>query len=288
MNAVPDLKGELVVAMTRKLASLWVGAPFGPIEQISALSFLHVGHELVVYSDRQLDGLPPGVELRDANEILSTDNIVRHRKTGSPALYSDLFRYALLDKTDHTWVDLDVVALRPFPDDAEYLLAYQDEEIAAIGVLRLPNNSPALAKLLEFNVDTHGYPPYVKGFRRFRYMLKSFGRGMHISDWPWGAIGPRAVTHFMVESGEIRHVLPTEVFYPIPYRQAERFARPHDLTFDSFPEEALAVHLWGAALRRHIEEHHGGVLPVGSFLHKAMEKYTETSGFAVLTRMASG
>lgn len=274
--------------MTRKLASFWVDAPLGPIEQASALSFRDVGHDLIVYSTGPLNGLPPGVELRDANEILSTDNIVRHRKTGSVALYSDLFRFALLKKTDHIWVDLDIVALRRFPDDMNYLVGYENEQHLNGAVLRLPKNSQALARLLEYNVDTRGYPPFLKGFRRFRYMLKSFGRGMHISDWPWGAIGPRGLTHFLTETDEIGQALPTEAFYPIPWQQADRFARPHDLAFDSFQEGTLAVHLWGSLLRRHIDEHHGGIVPTHSFLHAAIERYTKTSGFPVARRMASG
>lgn len=272
--------------MTKKLAALWVGAPFGPIEQISALSFLDVGHELIVYSDRRLEGLPPGVELRDANEILSTDNILRHRKTGSPALYSDLFRFALLKKTDHIWVDLDVVALRRFPD-VDYLIGRENEQDLNGAVLRLPKNSQALARLLEYNVDTRGYPPFLKGFSRFRYMLKTFGRGLHISDWPWGAIGPRGLTHFLTETGEIGQALPTEAFYPIPWPQADRFARPHDLAFDSFPEGTLAVHLWGRLLRRHIDEHHGGVLPAGSFLQKAIGRYSAAWDFEIGSRLAA-
>lgn len=101
--------------MKRKLASFWTGAPLGVIEQLSALSFLAVGHELIVYSTGPLEGLPPGVEWRDASEILSTQRIITHRKSGSAALYSDLFRYALLSQTDYVWVDLDVIALRPLP-----------------------------------------------------------------------------------------------------------------------------------------------------------------------------
>lgn len=274
--------------MTRKLASFWVDAPLGPIEQVSALSFLDVGHDLIVYSTGPLDGLPPGVELRDANEILSTANIVKHRRTGSVALYSDLFRYALLNRTGHIWVDLDIVALRPFPDDLEYLVGYESENEVNGAVLRLPKNSAALAKLSQYNAQTRGYPPFLKGFRRFRYMLKSFGMGMHISDWPWGSIGPRGLTHFLVETSEIEQALPVETFYPIPFQQADRFARPHDLTFESFAQETFAVHLWGKALREHIQEKHRGAVPHDSFLQKAIERYSATSGFEIGSRMASG
>lgn len=273
--------------MTRKLASFWVGAPLGPIEQVSALSFLDAGHDLIVYSTGPLDGLPPGVELRDANEILSTDNIVRHRRTGSAALYSDLFRYALLNRTDHIWVDLDIVALRPLPAHMDYLVGYESDGEVNGAVLRLPKNSPALAGLSQYDAQTRGYPPFLKGLRRFRYMLKSFGMGMHISDWPWGSIGPRGLTHFLAETGEIEQALQVEAFYPIPYQQADRFARPHDLTFESFAQETFAVHLWGKALRQHIQEKHGGVVPRDSFLHKAIERYSAASGFAIGSGMAS-
>lgn len=270
--------------MKRKFASFWVGSPLSPIEQISALSFLAVGHQLIVYSTGPVEGLPPGVELRDAGEILSTQRIVTHRKSGSAALYSDLFRYALLNRTGYTWVDLDVVALRPFPDDMDYLVGYESAQEVNGAVLRLPTRSAALAHLSRLNVDTRGYPPFLTGFRRFRYMAKSFGMGLHISDWPWGSIGPRALTHYLKETGEIVHALPVEAFYPIAYQQAERFAQPHDLSLDSFAPDTYAVHLWGKALRQHIQEERG-VIARDSFLHDAMEHYSALTGFKISSRM---
>ena len=267
--------------MKRKLASFWTGAPLGPIEQLSALSFLSVGHELVVYSTGPVEGLPPGVEWRDANEILSTQHIVTHRKSGSAALYSDLFRYALLSQTDYTWVDLDMVALRPLPDEMDYLVGFESAGEVNGAVLRMPATSPALAQLSKFNVDTRGYPPFLTGLRRFRYVVKSLGQGMHISDWPWGAIGPRALTHYLQQTGEITHALPVEAFYPISYQQADRFARPNDLTIDSFTRQTYAVHLWGKALRQHISEKCDGVIPARSFLACAIEYYSRRTGFDI-------
>lgn len=265
--------------MKRKLASFWTGAPLGVIEQLSALSFLAVGHELIVYSTGPLEGLPPGVEWRDASEILSTQRIITHRKSGSAALYSDLFRYALLSQTDYIWVDLDVIALRPLPDDMDYLVGYETAQELNGAVLRLPAGSSALAQLSKFNVDTRGYPPFLTGFRRFRYIVKSLGQGMHISDWPWGSIGPRALTHYLQQTGEISHALPVEAFYPISYGQAQRFAQPDDLTFDSFTPQTYAVHLWGKALRRYINESCGGTIPAGSFLANAAAHYSAQLGF---------
>lgn len=272
--------------MKRKLASFWDGPALSPIEQISILSFLATGHELIIYSTGPLEGLPPGVELRDASEILSTSRIIKHRKTGSVALYSDLFRYALLKKTDFIWVDLDIIALRPLPDDLDYIFGYEEDGEVNGAILRLPAGSAALKQLCRFNMDTHGYPPHLAGFRRIRYIVRSFGLGLPISDWPWGSIGPRGLTHYLKQTGEISHALPIKAFYPIKYQETARFTQPRDLTFASFAAETYAVHLWGKALRQHIQKNCAGVIPAESFLDHAISRYSAMTGFAVARSMA--
>ena len=104
---------------------------------------------------------------------------------------------------------------------------------------------------------------------------------MHISNWPWGSIGPRGLTHFLKQTGEIGHAMPREAFYPIAYDQAARFAQPHDLTFDSFAPETYAVHLWGKALRQYIREECGDIIPDGSFLHHAIGRYSRLIEFDI-------
>ena len=61
--------------------------------------------------------------------------------------------------------------------------------------------------LLKFDKDTVGYPPHLSKFRRFRYFLKSKGRGLGIADWPWGSIGPRGLTHYLVKNNEIKYII---------------------------------------------------------------------------------
>ncbi len=263
------------------MATFWYGAPLGPIEQISALSMLDAGHKLIVYTRGDIKGVPPGIEVRDAGEILDTGDIVRHRKTGSVALYSDLFRYALFNKTDYTWVDLDVVALRPLPTDSPYLFGYESRTDVNGAVLRLPRQSPALARLSNFTVATRGYPPTITGLRRLKYVAKSLGRGLPIAEWPWGSLGPRALTHFLGQTGEISHALTIDAFYPIPFEQAARFAAADDLSLESFSSDVLAVHLWGKVLRQCVRENHNGRIPANSFLDKAAHHYSTRFGFEI-------
>lgn len=174
-----------------------------------------------------------------------------------------------------------MVALRPLPDNMDYLVGFESAEEVNGAVLRLPAGSSTLALLSKFKVDTHGYPPFLTGFRYFRYVVKSLGRGLHISDWPWGSIGPRALTYYLQQTGEITHALPKEAFYPVSYRQVERFAKPYDLTMDSFGEQTYAVHLWGKALRQHIKEKCGGAIPENSFLACSIKHYSEAMEFDI-------
>ncbi len=267
--------------MTGKLATLWTGAPLGTIEYISALSFLETGHQLVLYTFGDVGDVPAGIEVRDAREILDTGTVVRHRKTGSTALYSDLFRYALFKHTDFTWVDLDVVALKPIVTDTTHIFGYERDGELNGAILKLPRNSETLRELLQFKSDTRGYPPTLKGFRRLKYVVKSLGMGVPISRWPWGAIGPRALTHFARLSGEIRHAQERDVFYPVPFKEAWRFAKPGEVNFDSFPEKTQAVHLWGKDLRAIIRDKYDGQVPPNSFLDIARMRYSRWSGYKI-------
>lgn len=267
--------------MTGTLASFWTGSPLGTIEYISALSFLETGHSLVLYVIGDVGNIPPGIEVRDAREILDTGKVLTYRKTGSAALYANLFRYALFTKTDLTWVDLDIVALRPIDTGAPYIFGYERSDTLNNAVLKLPKDSAALQELLKFKSNTRGYPPTVQGFRRFKYMVKSLGFGIHIRDWPWGATGPRALTHFAKESGEIRHAQNMNVFYPIPFRDAWRFAKPDELNFESFPEETRLVHLWGKDLRTILRDKYNSQVPPGSFIDIARKRYSQWSGYGI-------
>lgn len=252
------------------LASFWVGDRLGPIEIASAQSFLRHGDNLTIYSYTPVADVPAGVRVADAATVMPTTRVIRHHKNGSPAIHSDLFRYALLAQTDQIWVDLDIIALRSFNGAGDWLFGYETDTEVNNAVLRLPRDSKTLQKLKTLRVDTVGLPDMLTGMRRFKYWLKSGGRGLSIDRWPWGATGPRALTHYLRESGEIVHALPQSAFYAIPLSYAGRFVAPGAVTRDTLPADAWAAHLWGKELRQYLQKHHKGIVPQRSFLDLAM------------------
>lgn len=253
-----------------ELASFWVGDTLGPIEIASLRSFLRQGDRITVYSPGPLLGLPDGVLWRNASEVMPADRIIRHRKTGSPALHSDLFRYQLMAKTDQIWVDLDVIALRPFQFESDWVFGFETADEVNGAVLRLPMRSVALQQLLCLTPDRRGIPDYLTGLRRVKYWLRGMGRGLPLEDWPWGSIGPRALTYYLRQAGELNHALPISAFYAVPLSDAARFLEPGGLSRADFGDEVFAVHLWGKQLRQAMIRDHGGQVPEGSFLDLAL------------------
>ncbi|MDO5527870.1 MAG: hypothetical protein Q4F71_00550 [Paracoccus sp. (in: a-proteobacteria)] len=215
--------------------------------------------------------MPDGVIQRDAREIYDPGYIVKHRKTGSPALHSDLFKYAMLAKIEMLWVDLDIIALKPFSFPSPWVFGYEGPDAVNGAVLGMPRESAALAALLEFKHDTIGLPQYLSGTRRLKYLLRSLGRGLPINRWPWVAVGPRALTYYLQMTGEISHTLPQSAFYHVPLENARLLVAPDAVSRESLPPEAWAVHLWGKKLRTVIAEEFGGTIPTGSFLANEME-----------------
>lgn len=253
-----------------ELASLWIGKELGCIEVASLQSMLRYGDCVTVFSPQPLDKLPKGVAWRDANEIFPSQRILRYTGNGSPAIHANLFRYALLEKTNMVWVDLDIIALRPFDYSSPWIFGYEDKHTVNNAVLRLPKDSETLRLLRKFRPDTVGFPPFMTGIRRLKYKLRTFGRGMSIERWPWGATGPRALTYYLRLTGEIEHALPASDFYATPQADTEKFLIPNAVSRATLPRSAYCAHLWGKDLRALLNTKYNGRVPEGSFLDLAL------------------
>lgn len=256
------------------VASLWIGDALGPIEVASVNSFLRTHGEFTLYSYDAVANVPDGVSCRDAREVFDAGQIIRHHKTGSPALHSDIFRYQLLKKTDHIWVDLDIIAFKRFDLGGDWIFAPEAPDYYNGAVLKLPKTSKTLNALAAVNHDTIGIPLHLTGLRRLKFKLRALCFGaLPITRWPWGALGPAGLTHYLTQNGECENALAGDTFYHIPIADVRRFVEPGALTQADFPETAWGVHLWGKELRAVITAQYSGVIPKGSYLRWVMDNY---------------
>lgn len=241
--------------------TLWIGGRLGSVERACFRSVLAQGHRLAVYCYGAPEGVPEGVELRDAAAILLADRVFRHRR-GSIAPFADWFRYELQRRGLGTWIDADVYLLAPLDSERQYLFGEQQPGLINNAILRLPTESPMIEALLRpFERGVTPYwlplPAYVRGWvRQLLAGRADFGR------MPWGATGPCALTAVAKRFGLSLQALPPEVFYPVPWQRARWILDPGVGLKDVISDKTVAIHLWNDCIQAFKNQ----PAPNGSFL----------------------
>jgi hypothetical protein len=129
------------------IQGFWSG-PLTTMERLSMQSFIQNGHKLHVFSYGPLDGVPSGVEVLDAAEIVPESAADTFR---CPHQLSDFFRIALLLKKGGWYTDLDNVLVRSL-DLPEPFVFYRDRDETTISfaLSKAPADSPIMAHCYEF------------------------------------------------------------------------------------------------------------------------------------------
>lgn len=259
------------------IASLWVGAELSWLEQLCLQSFLDNGHDVTLFTYDDVQGVPDGVRLADANEILPADRIIRHARTGSPAYHADVFRLHMLRQTDYVWADTDAYCCQPWDIRGKHFHGWISDRKPMVnnGVLRLPKTSRTLKAMLRFTSDEYPIPPWYSQEKQAELQaLKDAGQGVHVSLLPWGVWGPDALTWFLQETGEVKNSRPGHVIYPVPFKQAGVVLNPNRLNQARrhIRSDTLSVHFWGRRFRN-IAAKYGGVPAEGCYVHELLAKH---------------
>ena len=234
----------------RPLVTLWIGDALGPIERLSLTSMVVSGHPTVLYSYGQPTGLPPGVVLRDAAQVLPRAVAEANRyANGSYALFSNLFRSVALRQSLGIWLDTDVVCLRALDIQSPFVAGWESDKFLNGAVLYADADSPFLGSALTA-FESGRVPPWLPFHRAPRAWLQQVvGRRVAPAELPHGTFGPKAVTALARRHSLLPLAQPREVFYPLPPREARRIFEPGTRLEDYARPETLAVHLWNEKLR---------------------------------------
>ena len=240
--------------MTEKkpiIHALWIGNKLGIISRSCLNSFIMKGHEVHLHTYGKIEDLPEGITICDARDIVREENIFKHTKSGSYALFSDLFRYELLKKVDGIYVDCDVYCLEPLSiPSSEYLIGYEEDGRVNGAVLALPKNSELLNKLLLASHDPYFIPPWYSNKKKSRLkMRKKLRLAKKISDMPWGIIGPDAITYYVKQLNLAELIEPIDVFYPVHYKCITQLTDPGLTIKDITSSRTLCIHLYNEILK---------------------------------------
>jgi len=243
------------------IASFWAGGALSYLEQLCLRSFVIHGHRVVLYSYDAPKTCPDGVELFDAERIFPRAEFKGHEASSAPWVQGDIFKYHLLSLQNVTWVGLDMLCLRPWEDDADFLMGWEKpgKQISS-AVLRLPRFSRALAQLNGFFASPTPALPWAED-----------ATPLPAQEVNWGLHGPAALNYFLDKTGEIAHARGPESFCALPFRDRRKLLDAN-ATID-IPPDAYGLQIWSRRLSRRIITHEGGLPAAGSYLERALETH---------------
>lgn len=257
------------------IGMLWMEGPLSYLEQLCVKSFVDAGHEVILYHYGDVYNVPDGVQMDTAEQFLPREDFLVHKRTGSPALHSDVFRYKMLKASRNMiWADTDAYCYRPFETPNGHFYGWESKTHINGGVLGLPHDSETLDALLEFTSDEFAIPSYYgPEYEQELIDAKSVGTPVHASEQPWGVWGPHAITHFLHVTGDAKHALPQEGLYPFTFKDRRMMLKRN---FDVSPyvtENTRSIHFYGRRMRKRLVEREGGEPHPKSLIGQLLRKH---------------
>jgi hypothetical protein len=249
--------------MIERCVTLWIGDRLGPIERACLRSVLRQDQRMALYCYAVPAGVPDGVEICDASEVLAEASATAEW-VGRADLYSDWFRYELLRRGLGTWLDTDVYLLRPIDFGKAFLFGEQAPGMLNNAVLRIPPDSGLLSQLLEpFHRRTT--PRWLPWRSYLPLRLRELVTGSaDLTRVPWGTTSPHALTILARRAGIDHLAQPQDAFYPVAWQDAAWIRDPERRIEDEVSDRTVAVHLWNECIKGFKND----PAPAGSFLER--------------------
>ena len=132
-----------------------------------------VGLDVSLYAYGPVEGVPPGVSMRDASLVLPFDTMQRVnpdypeiRDHRARLQFSDLFRLALMREGKGFWLDTDVYMLRHFlPDPSKFYLALEGRQRFGVSAMYFRKEHPLLEEVFRWVEGKDALPSWLR-FRR--------------------------------------------------------------------------------------------------------------------------
>lgn len=247
------------------LSVLWIEGKLSYVENLCLRSMVACAHTVRLYSYGEVTNLPEGVELCSAETVLPRSKLLRHKKSGSYSLGSNIFRYELLQKEDTIWLDADVYCLKPLEALGPIVFGWESDHVINGAVLGLPSDHIMLQQLKKYYDGRVFLPPWWSRRRKFNNILRSFiGIDKTAERVGWGVLGPKAVTYFAQKTQITGYAQDPEVFYPIPIDNIGEIFDPSAKPDRFISDRSITVHLWNEMIKHRKQE-----LPLpGSYMHR--------------------
>ncbi len=232
------------------IRSLWIGDSLSTLERLSIQSFLSCGHTFQLFTYGPVGNVPPGALVADASLLLPKDLVFKN-KSGSYAIFSDLFRYKMLHVLGGWWVDLDIVCLNPFKNIGGDYFASERVQTGGSTATNAVMHAEAGSDLMRGAFEILQNLPDLTGI-------------------PWGVSGPYLINQLIDKFGLTNSVAPPQTFCPLDWWQFDKLLQPGDL--NPIIADATAIHLWNDWWRRtktDKNDHYPGT-PYGALIKRVL------------------
>lgn len=239
----------------RRFGTFWYGGRLDALEQACAQSFIKHGYSLTLFSYQPIENAPDGVELRNAADLVPERLTREFLLNGKPSLtpFSNLFRYVMIRDLGLVWVDLDVLMIKPLPDELPNDLVVREEQGGLNNAVLYIQSNETMDTLID------------------RAMAVA-GRNL-----VWGQTGPILLTQVANELPLKIETTSHAVFYPIEhYDLFKIFLRQYADECREKCQNASTIHLFNNILSK-MGYWKSLAPPVGSFFH---EKLQESEGLS--------
>ena len=214
--------------------TFWHGPHLTWIAELCLSSFIARGHGVELFSYGPIDGVPSGVVIRDAAEILPCRQLFLYRggdaKMSAPSLHSNVFRYKLLHDIGGWWIDADVLRLDgEIP--TQFLVFGEEDFIEGLGPGTEDRNR------LGFGTAVMKFPARAEIMRR----AYAEAATLAAANPAWGATGPRLFTRLVQELGLSHHAVPQSAICALTYKEAYKFVRTENSRRSRETHEGCAI-----------------------------------------------
>ncbi len=249
------------------IQSLWIGGELSVMERLCIASFLRNGHEFHLYTYNDVTKVPEGTVVKDAGDIIGSDRIFKYKDRDTYAGFSNVFRYKLLFERGNYWVDTDVVCLKPFTSESDYVFA-KSKRVKADGGDLIPFWIESCVIKTPPGAEVMNYC-YEESIKRNPKELN------------FGDIGPGLLEVGLNKFNLEKYVAAADVYCPIVYNDWKKVVSGSPIV--SCLEQAnmllrgsLSVHLWNE-MWRESSINKNEKFPSFSIYERLKKKYLENS-----------
>jgi len=238
------------------IRTFWHGPDLSVYEELALASFVKLGHRVQLFSYRELRPIP-GVERVDAACILPEAEVFSYQEgpgRGSFAAFANWFRYKMLSELGGTWIDTDVLCLKPLSALPSPCVGWPDGATINSAIMRFPPGHFVTKELYD--------------------RAKKLGRSIQ-----WGQAGPDLLTEVVWPYRDEVAIMPREAFYPLHWTDAWKIISAKESeNCEALTSGSYCVHWWNEILRQ-LGLGKDTMPPVGSYLYRRACKILGENGF---------